>query len=108
MLCAGNERREGRVKHIHLSFDALAQLAHVGWGAMLVFILALLFLPWWAAALLVAAAGAIKEFVVEPFIEDPSTQGSALRDFLFWCLGVAVAVIVLLLRRYGVSLSVKG
>jgi len=95
---AGNRARR-TVKTITISYDTLAQLAHVGWGAMLVFIVALLILPWWAAALLVSAAGAVKEFVVERFIEDTHTQGSALRDFLFWCVGVAVAVIVLLLRR---------
>ena len=87
------------MRHIHLSFDTVAQLAHVGWGAMLTFIVALVFLPWWAAGLLVTGAGAVKEFGIEPHLEDVQTQGSALRDFLFWCLGVAIAEIVLLLKR---------
>ena len=79
------------------SYEALAQLAHIGWAGMLTFIIAL-WLPLWAALLIVIAAGAVKEFVVEVRIEPVQTQGSAWRDFAYWCLGAATAFLTIAAR----------
>ncbi|MGA2481720.1 MAG: hypothetical protein ABSF92_01215 [Candidatus Acidiferrales bacterium] len=82
---------------LNLSYDALAQLAHVGWAGTLTLIVAL-WLPLWVALVFVPLAGAVKEFAIEPRIEDAETQGSAWRDFAFWCLGVGIAFIAVAAR----------
>jgi len=82
-------------------FDQVAQLSHVGW-AMLVIMTpyalgcsladTLSILPIWIGL------AAWKEFYWDSQHEAPDVRGSGLRDFLFYCLGLTIASIALLLR----------
>jgi hypothetical protein len=87
------------MRKLLLTNDQLAQLAHVGWAAALTLILALWFRIWICGAIVVAA-GVLKEFVVEPLIEDPGMLGSSWEDFSFWANGVTLAMLSLILKCY--------
>jgi hypothetical protein len=87
-----------------VTLQSVSQYAHVGWGYIFVTAPTLLIgqrAMWWAAALtLVASAG--KEYWDFHGLEDDATSGGlrgSLEDFGFWCVGNALAVILLLLRR---------
>jgi len=84
---------------IPLSSDTLAQFAHVGWGAMLVFIITLLSKRLWLAVALVAGFATGKEFIYDYIWEDAVTRGSSPKDWAFWIVGVAVALGVIIWRR---------
>lgn len=80
--------------------NSTAQFAHAGVGAALVFILALLFVPTWSAALIVLAFAFLKEYIEYRWgVWEPkdSWRGSTT-DFIFWSVGVAIAVVVMGVR----------
>lgn len=80
--------------------DLTAQFAHAGCGAAFVFILALLWLPLWAAVIVVLAFAFAKEYVEFRWgVWEPRTAWQeSLRDFVFWTIGVVIALVVLVLR----------
>ncbi len=85
---------------LQASPEKTAQFAHAGVGAALVFILALLFLPLGASAELVLLFAALKEFVEYRWgIWEPrDSWHNSTRDFVFWAVGVLIAVFVLAMR----------
>ena len=85
---------------LQASPDKTAQFAHVGIGASLVFVLALLFLPTWASVELVILFAFLKEFVEYKWgaWEPKDTLFNSVRDLVYWCVGVAIALVTLLVR----------
>jgi len=78
--------------------EYLAQLAHIGWGGFLALALSLR-LPI-AEAIAVAAVLAVLKELSEYWTETADTRGSTPLDILFWCVGIAIAAIILqLLKR---------
>jgi hypothetical protein len=74
---------------LNLSRNTLAQLAHVGWGALIVVCFAYadrFETGLWCA--LAFAAG--KEAIFDPLTEDQATQGNGYEDFAFWLAGIAL------------------
>lgn len=75
-----------------LTTNTLAQLAHVGWGGLLGYIL-LRYVPRKEAALFVAVGAFLKELVETlglAFWESKQTAISSAEDFAFWIVGIAV------------------
>jgi hypothetical protein len=76
--------------------NLIAQLAHVGWGFLLV--MATLFIGRWrkwadpvaAAVMVVAMYAEIKEFAFDIYIEKDPFMSSA-KDFAFYMVGIAAA-----------------
>jgi hypothetical protein len=81
---------------ISLPRNVLAQIAHVGWGALLVLALHDHFwnLSLSSAVGAVIGFAALKEAVFDPLTEDTATQGSGWVDFAFWCVGAALAFVI--------------
>lgn len=82
-----------------LEGDTVAQLAHVGWGAALVFTLDR-WLEVWAAIVVVAVLSFVKEALEAQgwaFWEAQQGWSSSLRDFEFFLIGIAWAAGVLML-----------
>lgn len=72
--------------------EALAQLAHIGWGAALTLAVArhTSSLRW--AAGIVLAFAVLKESS-EYWTETGETRGSTLADIGFWAVGIALAIL---------------
>lgn len=85
--------------HLSLSYNALAQLAHVGWGLALVYTLYAFEVKLRYCLASVLAFAFLKEGVFDVLFESASVQGSGLEDFGFLALGAFLAVCVLLLTR---------
>jgi len=81
---------------ISLSSNALAQIAHIGWGALLVLGLHdhLWHLSIATATGCVISFATLKEAVFDPLAEDPATRGSGWVDFAFWCIGAALGFVI--------------
>ncbi len=77
--------------------EYLAQLAHIGWGGFLALALALRFPI--AEAVAIAAAFAVLKELSEYWTETGETRGSTLLDILFWCVGIAAAIIFQVVKR---------
>lgn len=81
--------------------NVLAQEAHVGWGLGLVLALALFIGPL-SSIILVSGGAAAKEIAeslgVAPW-EPKQTWLSSLVDFVFWCVGIGLAALVLRLAH---------
>jgi hypothetical protein len=80
-----------------LEGDSVAQLAHIGWGAALMFTLAH-GLPYVASMMIVAGSMFLKEALealgVAPW-EPKQTWSSSMVDFAFFVVGIAWAAVVL-------------
>jgi hypothetical protein len=72
--------------------EALAQLAHIGWGAALTLAVARHTSSLWLAAGIVLAFAVLKE-ISEYWTETGETRGSTLKDVVFWTIGIALAVL---------------
>jgi uncharacterized membrane protein len=72
--------------------DALAQLAHIGWGAALTLAVARHTSSLWSAVGIVLAFAVLKE-ISEYWTETDETRGSTLKDVGFWAAGIALAVL---------------
>jgi len=72
--------------------DALAQLAHIGWGAALTLAVARHGSSLWSAVGIVLAFAVLKE-ISEYWTETGETRGSTLKDIGFWTVGIALAVL---------------
>jgi hypothetical protein len=80
------------VTKLNLSRNTLAQLAHVGWGALIVVCFA--YADHVFLGLIVEVAFAfIKEAVFDPLTEDKTTQGNGYEDFAFWLVGGIVGFV---------------
>ena len=79
---------------ITVTFDELAQIGHTLGGCFLVehggrwsghrF---------WALAVVLALA-TLKEGYIDPKYEDAATRGSGVRDWVFWCIGAVIGVLL--------------
>lgn len=78
------------VKPLSLSANTLAQMAHVGWGGLLVLSGATFGHPI-AGVLFATAVCSFKEALFDPITEDLATKGSGWVDWIFWNLGIALA-----------------
>jgi hypothetical protein len=72
--------------------EALAQLAHIGWGAALTLAVARHSSSLWLAVGIVLAFAVLKE-ISEYWTETGQTRGSTLQDIGFWAAGIALAVL---------------
>jgi len=72
--------------------EALAQLAHIGWGAALTLAVARHTSSIWLAAAIVLAFAVLKE-ISEYWTETSETRGSTLTDIGFWAVGIALAIL---------------
>jgi hypothetical protein len=84
-----------------LSFNEVAQASHVFIAAWAVATSQLIWhgnAKYWAS-LGVLAFAAAKEFWYDHTYESPETRGSDLEDFLFYALGAAVELVILIGRR---------
>lgn len=75
------------------TFEFVAQLSHVGWGALGVLIASLWHVQA-AGTVAILAAAAIKEFWYDSTFEPPEVRGSNLLDFLTYCLGAGLGWVV--------------
>lgn len=74
-------------------FNFLAQINHILFGAIMVFAplaLGSTHLWWFVVATVIGTA--VKEFWYDKNYETPEARGSSLEDFLFYQLGMAVAL----------------
>jgi hypothetical protein len=85
------------------SFDTVAQISHVGLGYLLTTAPALLrprLRPAAVAAVVVLFAG-IKEYADGHGLQTSAVAGNSWEDFGFWCVGVALGLLVLRFRPRG-------
>lgn len=77
-------------------WNLVGELAHVGWGALIVLACAAIFGKWitWYVAILFMIYAAIKEFWYDQNYETPDERGSNLVDFLFYGVGVIIGIIL--------------
>lgn len=83
-----------------LSDNAIAQMAHVGWGALLTLAPAVMFhksVWYFAGAVIILAAG--KEYWDSHGLESKALAGNSWEDWAFWCLGVALGLSVVFIGR---------
>jgi hypothetical protein len=81
--------------NIDLSANTLAQMAHFGWGALIVLAVALA--TGSVTGILIGAGvmlflAALKEAVIDPLTETPETQGSGVEDFFYWMAGIVAGL----------------
>lgn len=72
------------------SFDTVSQSAHFFSAT---FVVHALHGHWWAIAACIVAA-AIKEFWYDQHFESAEVRGSNLKDFSFYCLGIAAGALL--------------
>ena len=72
---------------VGLSYEVLAQIAHVLGSCWLVEHLGKWTKKHWQFLLLILCYAAFKEFYIDLHFESALTRGSDLVDFLFWSLG---------------------
>lgn len=81
---------------MNLSLEEVSQFAHVGWGYLFVtFPFLILRVPLYITVPIVVAAAAAKEYADCHGLENEQTSGGTTgswEDFIFWCLGVVIAV----------------
>ena len=81
------------------SFNFISQSSHIGWGYLIVTVCVLVF--HWALAPvalgLVAIAGA-KEYWDCHGLETPQEAGNSWEDWAFYCIGIILGSIVLIVR----------
>lgn len=79
---------------LSLSSDMLAQIAHVGWGIVIVWGLRIcgISLVWAYLSAFLFASG--KEAIFDVLFEDHATQGSGLRDWAYWLVGIGMASLI--------------
>jgi hypothetical protein len=73
--------------------EALAQLAHIGWGAALTLAVARHTASLWSAFAVALAFAVLKE-ISEYWTETGETRGSTLQDIGFWAAGIVLAILV--------------
>jgi hypothetical protein len=72
--------------------EALAQLAHIGWGAALTLGVARHTSSLWLAAAIAFVFAVLKE-ISEYWTEKDETRGSTLTDIGFWTSGIVLAIL---------------
>jgi hypothetical protein len=85
---------------LELSNNAIAQMAHVGWGALLTLAPAVMFhtnVLYFALAVSVIAAG--KEWWDSRGLESVALAGNSWEDWAFWEVGVTLGVTVVILSN---------
>ena len=85
-----------------ISLNLVSQLSHVGWGYLLVTAPVLLIghqALWWTAGVCVLGEG-IKEYADSHGLEDAATAGNSWLDLLWWLVGNATGVAVLLIAQW--------
>lgn len=83
-----------------LSDNMIAQMAHVGWGALLTLAPAVMFHEspyYFAAAVVVLAAG--KEYWDSHGLESTALAGNSWEDWGFWCLGASLGFAMACIAR---------
>jgi hypothetical protein len=74
-------------------FNVVAQFSHFAWAALVVIVAGLW--GWeWAAAGLVVAVSAAKEFWYDHLYEPPDVRGSDTLDFVVACVGVTAGLVI--------------
>ncbi len=73
--------------------EALAQLAHIGWGAALTLGVARHASSLWSAVAIALAFAVLKE-ISEYWTETGETRGSTLKDIGFWTVGIVLGILV--------------
>ena len=84
---------------VNPSFNTISQFSHVGWGYLLTTlpVLAFHFPLIWVVSAIVLGAG-IKEYSDSNGLETPDVAGNSWEDFGFWCIGIVLAVGVLIIK----------
>jgi len=72
------------------SNDLIAQLAHAGWGALIILTFHLFGHMFWGA-LSVLAYATVKEFAFDKLVEQQSLSDN-LHDWIYWMVGLASGV----------------
>jgi hypothetical protein len=82
------------------TFNEISQFSHIGWGYLLTTVLALVFHvhPLVACAIVTTGAG-IKEYSDAHGGETPLVAGNSWEDFAFWCVGIALGLLVLRISK---------
>jgi hypothetical protein len=87
--------------HLNVTFNLLAQVAHVCAGMAIVYTLYALEVRKWDCFALLVIFAAIKESIWDVLFETSSVAGNGFEDFTFFLIGGFLAVLVLTLtRRY--------
>ena len=83
-------------------FDFVSQNAHDLGGLCTVLIPAYLFgiLSLWISVPLLVLLAGVKEFYWDYKFETTEVRGSSLEDFLHYCLGAGVAVVLVLIKTF--------
>lgn len=84
------------------TFNRVAQISHTLGGLVLVAYTALIFniKALWISVPIFTLVTAWKEFYWDEHFESPEERGSNLVDFLFYCLGQILGLLVLLAKHY--------
>jgi hypothetical protein len=79
---------------------SISDNAHFCFGALMVFAAFVLYRPslWYVVSLVIGASG-LKEWLWDPQSEDAVVAGSGARDWLGYCTGCAVALVLLWVFR---------
>ena len=72
------------------SFDTVSQSAHFFSGAFVIHV----FHGNWKIIVIAVILAAIKEFWYDYHYESAEVRGSSLKDFVFYCLGIAAGAIL--------------
>jgi len=86
---------------VHLTMDAVAQTAHFFISTTILFGSTLV-IGWhgkWIGTLMVIGWAFFKEAYWDPVHEDPTTEGSGIRDFTWYMIGLLAAHIVLFIKE---------
>ncbi len=78
--------------------ELIAQLAHYGWGALIVMIFASFGHVWWGVLASVAWAS-VKEFVFDTYVERAPFKDN-LQDFSFYMLGMSTALCITSVSKF--------
>lgn len=85
--------------HINVTFNLLAQVAHIGWGATIIYTLHAFELRKRDAFAVLIIFAALKEGIWDVLVETSAVQGNGFEDFSFFLVGGVLAIAVLLLTR---------
>jgi hypothetical protein len=76
-----------------LTDNAIAQMAHVGWGALLTLAPAVMFhKSAWYFAVAVVIGAAAKEYADAHGLESEALAGNSWEDWSYWCVGGALGL----------------
>jgi hypothetical protein len=82
------------------TFNQVSQMSHIAGGLALVFGAQVLFGSYIIATVIFLLLAAIKEFWYDYKFETEIVRGSSLMDFVFYTVGVAIAIVAIIIKQH--------